>query len=373
MLVKYRGNDASIRSAIPRAGWSVLLGLALAGVAAALLLAAGHAKVFAAAAQDGSIGGLKAKFTQVNGVRARYYEYGKGEPMVMLHGGFMANSSTANVFSRNIRGLAEHFHVFALDGLGSGMTGNPENDKDYSVQGDIDFTYGFIQTMKLGPVHLVGHSAGGGIAMDLAVQHPEIVKTLTILAAGPEDPSGFSGDTKLTAMLKKCPDQSTYAGLKCRAGSLAWLPDTFEDEYWQADEMMAMLPKTKEARAKLSSGLGANFYGKDYRAWQEKMWDRVSGGALQMPVLMVAGSDDVLDWPADAPHATLQRELGLFHIVAAKNPRVKMIVIGNGGHFMYREHPEEFNADLVSFIEFSARHPKAPAISAGQLDKPFYQ
>jgi hypothetical protein len=62
--------------------------------------------VFATANPDGAIGSLKAKFADVKGVKARYYEAGKGDPMVMIHGGFWASSSTANVWSRNIPGLA---------------------------------------------------------------------------------------------------------------------------------------------------------------------------------------------------------------------------------------------------------------------------
>lgn len=42
--------------------------------------------------------------------------------------------------------------------------------------------------------------------------------------------------------------------------------------------------------------------------------------------------------------------------VGAKSERVKMIVINEGGHFMYREHPEQFNADLVQFIDFWKGH-----------------
>src|SRR5690242_9654719 len=51
------------------------------------------------AQSDGSIAGLKSKFADVNGVHARYYETGKGEPMVLIHGGFTGGSSTANVWS----------------------------------------------------------------------------------------------------------------------------------------------------------------------------------------------------------------------------------------------------------------------------------
>src|SRR5437879_12405097 len=93
------------------------------------------------------IGGLQSKFVDVNGVQARYYEAGAGEPMVMIHGGFTAGSSTANVFSRNIEGLAKRFHVFAVDRLASGMSGNPLKGDDYTHQGDGDFSYVLSKTL----------------------------------------------------------------------------------------------------------------------------------------------------------------------------------------------------------------------------------
>lgn len=319
----------------------------------AALLLGGVTVPLLAAGPDGSIGGLKARFVEVNGVKTRYYEAGQGEPLVMIHGGFTAGSSTANVFSRNIPGLAKRFHVFAPDRLASGLTGNPLNEKDYNYQGDVDLIYGFIQAMKLGQVNLVGHSAGGGIAFYLAIEHPEIIKTLVILAQGPENPPAANGPTRLEGALKKCPDQTQYAGLRCRVESLAWLPTTFDPEYWEADQFMAMQPKSQAARAAINAGAGEPLRSKEYPQWREKMWDRVrNDGVLQMPVLLYAGKNDVLDWGADEPTAKLRGELGLFDIIAAKNRRVQMIVLNDSGHFMYREYPEQFNHDLIGFIDF---------------------
>jgi 2-hydroxy-6-oxonona-2,4-dienedioate hydrolase len=325
----------------------------------------------ASAANDpASIQGLTSKFVNVNGVKTRYYEMGKGEPMVLVHGGSTAGSSTANVWSRNIPGLAKHFHVFAVDRLGSGMTGNPLQDKDYSTQGQVEHIYQFIQTLKLGKVHLVGHSAGGGIVFFLAILHPEIARTLTIIAHGPEAPSADpnGGPTKLEAELKKCPDQTQYLGLKCRVVELAWLPTTFDDQYWAADMYMANLPKSKEARDKINAGAG-QAERKAYSAWRAMLWDKVrKDGVLQVPVLMYAGKDDVLDWAANDATAKLSGELGLFDIIAAKNTRVRMIVQNNGGHFMYREYPEQFNQDLIGFIDYFEQHPDVPP--QGQLQLP---
>jgi pimeloyl-ACP methyl ester carboxylesterase len=146
--------------------------------------------------------------------------------------------------------------------------------------------------------------------------------------------------------------------LQCRAAMLAWLPTTFDEEYWSADRFMANLAKSKEARAKLNAGAGRSF---DFAAFKQKMLDKVRGeGTLQMPVLLVAGANDVLDWSPDDDTAKLRGEMGLFDLIAAKNTKAQMIVIANGGHFMYREHPEEFNAYLMAFIDTWEKNPAAP-------------
>jgi pimeloyl-ACP methyl ester carboxylesterase len=284
--------------------------------------------------------------------------------MVMIHGGFTANSSTANVFSRNIRGLAQNFHVFAVDRLASGMSGNPKSPSGYGYQGDVDFVYNFIKTMKLGRVHLVGHSAGGAIALYLALEHPEVVRTLTILAVGPENPP--HGSNKLVGLLKQCPNQSTYNGLRCRAAMLAWLPTTFEEAYWKADEFMAELPKTQAARATLAAH--REELAKEGTEIRDRMLERARTQGLNVPVLMVAGADDVLDWPADQPYADLAGQRALFHIISEKDTRIQMIVIANGGHFMYREHPTEFNTYLTTFIHYWEKNPAAPP--QGMMPKP---
>ncbi|MBZ5659642.1 MAG: alpha/beta hydrolase [Acidobacteriia bacterium] len=342
----------------------------LAFAVGALLAILGGVAAAAAANDPASIQGLTSKFVDVNGVRTRYYEMGQGEPMVLVHGGSTAGSSTANVWSRNIPGLAKHFHIFAVDRLGSGMTDNPLEDKDYSTQSQVEHIYQFIQTLKLGQVHLVGHSAGGGIVFFLAILHPEIVRTLTVVAHGPEAPSADpnGGPTKLEAELKKCPDQTQYAGLKCRVVELAWLPTTFDDQYWAADVYMATLPKSKQARDKINAGAG-EAERKAFPAWRATLWDKVrKDGVLQVPVLLYAGKNDVLDWAAGDATAKLSGELGLFDIIAAKNTRVRMIVQNNGGHFMYREYPEQFNQDLLGFIDYFEHHTDVPP--QGQLQLP---
>jgi len=334
---------------------------------ALLVLAALPPAAQAAPGPNASIGGLTAKFVDVKGVKTRYYEAGQGVPMVLIHGGSTAGSSTANVWSRNIPGLAKRFHVFAVDRLGSGLTGNPLNDADYATPGQVEHVYQFIQSLKLGKVQLVGHSAGGAVAFYLAVQHPEIVTTLTIIGMGPENPPAADGPTRLD--LSSCPDQNVYEGLKCRVEKLAWLKTTFDAEYWEADASMAMQPKSKEARAKVVA-LTNDAWRAAATAYREKAWDMVrNGGVLQMPVMIYSGKQDVLDWGQKDPTAMLRGELGLFDILGAKNPKVKMVIVNEAGHFPYREYPEEFNRDLLAFIDHFQNQSAPAAKPAAKASK----
>lgn len=213
--------------------------------------------------------------------------------------------------------------------------------------------YQFIRTMQLGQVHLVGHSSGGALVFFLAVEHPEVVRTLTVVAHGPGMPSGGDGPTKHDLAEEttcKAP-QTTYEGRKCRLELLAHTPDTFDEEFLRADAWMADLPKSRQARAKYAAR-NARQRSQQQTDYRQQMWDRARSEGLRVPILIYAAKQDTLSWDADEPHAMMRGELGFFDIVAARNPRVKMIVVNEAGHFPYREHPERFSADVTHFIEF---------------------
>ncbi|MGH9689596.1 MAG: alpha/beta fold hydrolase [Candidatus Acidiferrales bacterium] len=333
----------------------------LAVVAATLLLTLLCYPLQASVEPNGEVNGLKAKFVDVNGIRTRYYEMGSGEPMVLVHGEGWSGHSSANAWSKNIRGLSEHFHVYAYDKIGSGMTDNPKDDKDYNLQGEIDHLYQFIQTMKLGKVHLVGQSHGSADIMFLALQHPEVVRDLIMcdtLTAAPPGPS-----TRQQA-LADCPKEPDWVEWKCRVQAITARPDlAFDDEYFEAGKYMASLPVRQVTVAKVKAGAGAPLFdmrpNSGFNAWKVPQLERIQNeGTLQVPVLLYWGHDD--------PSAILARGLDLYNVLAAKNPRVRMIIVNKAGHFHFREYPEEFNYNVTNFIEYWEHHPAEPAKAEGQ-------
>ena len=105
-------------------------------------------------------------------------------------------------------------------------------------------------------------------------------------------------------------------------------------------------------------------------AWQRDMRDRVQNdGVLQMPALVYAAKEDAADWSVAEPTAQLRAALALYDVLGAKNPKVQMIVMNNAGHFLYREHPDEFAADLAHFIDFWEH---APALQPRMVPMPAF-
>ena len=300
------------------------------------------------------VDGLKAKFIDVAGQRTRYYEYGSGEPLLLIHGGGRGTTSSANNFSPVIQLLAKHYRVIAFDKSAAGMTDNPKDDADLSYQGEVKHTYNLMQTLKFGAAHVVGHSSGGALAFYLAVEHPEVVKTLTIVAHGPEMPP-LEKQTKHDAAEKEqCKDsQATYAGRACRLRLLGHTPKTWDEPSLQADAWMADQPKSKVAREKYAGERAAAMpSGQLTIEYRQSMWDAARRDGMRMPVMMIVGKQDTLSWEVGDPYAMMRSEMAMFDILGGHEGRVKLVIMNEAGHFPYREHPKLFAAEVDSFISF---------------------
>jgi pimeloyl-ACP methyl ester carboxylesterase len=117
-------------------------------------------------------------YVEVNGVNYYYEVHGKGEPLLLLHGGL----GSIGMFGPVLPMLAEHRQVIGVDLHGHGRT--TLGDRPISL---IDMGDDIAQLLtRLGheQVDVLGYSMGGGVAFRLAVQHPEKVRRLTIASAG---------------------------------------------------------------------------------------------------------------------------------------------------------------------------------------------
>ena len=128
-------------------------------------------------------------FTDVDGLRVRYTDLGFGDSVVLLLHGF--GGDLDNWFF-NHDALAEKHRTLALDLPGHGQSGKTIYDP--SLSGMATFVSNFLDVLAVPPVHVVGHSMGGAIAMQLLLECPETVKSLGLICSaglGPEINSDY--------------------------------------------------------------------------------------------------------------------------------------------------------------------------------------
>jgi pimeloyl-ACP methyl ester carboxylesterase len=116
-------------------------------------------------------------YANVNGINLYYETHGQGRPLVLLHGGL----GSGEMFGPVVSILAEHHQVIAPDLQGHGRTADIDRPIDIRLMaGDIA---ALIDHLQLDRPDVVGYSLGGGVALQLAFQHPEKIRKLVAVSA----------------------------------------------------------------------------------------------------------------------------------------------------------------------------------------------
>jgi pimeloyl-ACP methyl ester carboxylesterase len=113
---------------------------------------------------------------ELNGQRMEYFEQGAGEPVVLLHG----TGASGSQWRRLAAELSDRFRVVAPDLCGCGGSGPWQGKGEISLAAEAALVAVLIE--RLGqPVHLVGHSFGGAVALRLAQDRPDLIKSLVLI------------------------------------------------------------------------------------------------------------------------------------------------------------------------------------------------
>ncbi len=120
---------------------------------------------------------LPGKFAPVNGLKLYYEMDGSGQPLVMLHGGVGASE----MFGANLMALAANRRVIAVHLQAHGRTGDIDRPLSYELMAD-DIS-AMLKYLKIGQADILGYSMGGGVALQTAIRHPEMVRKLVLISA----------------------------------------------------------------------------------------------------------------------------------------------------------------------------------------------
>ena len=121
----------------------------------------------------------RSSYLTINGIHIHYLEWGgSGPALVLLHGLY----DDANVWNSLASRLSADYYIIAPDRRGAGDSDTPK--KGYDPERLSSDVVSLIRQKKLGPVTIIGHSAGAEIALRIAATHPNMIHSLIMIDGG---------------------------------------------------------------------------------------------------------------------------------------------------------------------------------------------
>ena len=120
---------------------------------------------------------MKNGYARVNGLKLYYEIHGAGAPLVLLHGGV----GSTEIFSDIMPTLSSSRQVIAVDLQAHGRTADIDRPLSFEAMADDIAT--LVRDLGISKADVMGYSLGGGVALRIAIQHPDVVKKLLVVSA----------------------------------------------------------------------------------------------------------------------------------------------------------------------------------------------
>jgi pimeloyl-ACP methyl ester carboxylesterase len=275
------------------------------------------------------------QFRTIHGHRRAFRVAGSGPALLLIHG--VGDNSTAwePVHAK----LAQRFTVIAPDLLGHGESDKPR--ADYSLPAFANGMRDLLAALDIDRVTVVGHSFGGGVAMQFAYQYPQLVERIVLVSSG-----GVAQDVSFALRLAAMPMGSEALGVLRVPGAMpairlfgraigAVLGSTKLGR--DAADVVELLEGFQNSSA-LSAFARTLRSVVDGRGQFVTMLDRIHL-VQPIPVQLIWGDDDFVI-PVD--HARTAH---------AAIPGSRLEIFENSGHMPFRDHPDRFVEVVRRFID----------------------
>ncbi len=276
--------------------------------------------------------GCEVQYVTIHGHRRAYVKAGSGPALLLLHGLGCDHTTWEPV----IGPLSRDFTVIAPDLLGHGLSDKPR--ADYSVGGYANGMRDLLTVLGVDRATVVGHSLGGGVAMQFAYQFPERTERLMLVAPGGLGPEvtrliraiTVPGFHQALALLT-APGVRHVGAAGLRALAASGLPATRD-----LDEVADIYESFRDprARAAIRHVVRAAV---DLRGQVITMVDRAYLTEA-MPMCVVWGRQDHV---IPVSHATNAARVA---------PSARIEIIDDAGHFPHKDHPQRFVRALTDFV-----------------------
>lgn len=263
---------------------------------------------------------------KANGLPYHLTIQGSGPPLVLLHG-FTGSSEN---WAAHQAHLAGDYRTIAIDILGHGRSAAPADPARYQMAHCAADIAAVMEQLAAEPVHLLGYSMGGRLALYLALNRPDLVRTLLLESASP----GLETEDERRERVQR---DTALADVIEAEGIERFI------ERWERIPLFASQARLPAAvrqnlrRQRLQNrahGLANSLRGMGTGA-QPSLWPALP--KLEIPLLLMAGE-------LDAKFTALAQRM------AAATPRATLAIVPEAGHTIHLEQAAVFQAELLSFL-----------------------
>jgi pimeloyl-ACP methyl ester carboxylesterase len=279
------------------------------------------------------------KYLDLHGEQVAYLDEGRGEVILLLHG--MAGSS--QTWRSVIRPLSRTYRVIAPDLPGHGDSSKPRSD--YSLGAFAALLRDLLDELGITQATIIGHSLGGGVAMQFTYQHPDYCQRLILVSSG-----GLGTDVGLTLRLLSAPGAEFIMPIIAPAPVLAagervwsWLRKAGieaprGEEIWRSYSSFSDASTRQAFLRTLRSVV-------DYRGQSVSALNRLNS-KTGFPIMVIWGDRDAI---IPVEHAYAAQEV---------RPDIRLEVLQGVGHF-----PQvECSTEVVELIEDFINHDAATSV-----------
>jgi pimeloyl-ACP methyl ester carboxylesterase len=268
---------------------------------------------------------VKTGKVSANGLSFAYIEEGSGAPVVLVHG----SVSDYREWTGQMPPLARRYRVIAYSRRYHWPNSSPGADADAGVEVQADDLAAIMKVMGAAPAHIVGHSFGGAIALNLTLRHPELVRSLVLAEPGV---SGVLGNMSENDPVLKDSQAVRYEMKEAfETGDAERIVRTYAAHVAPGEFEKA----SPDLRQMLLTNVPA--FRLDFNS-KRPPFTCDDAGRLMVPVLVVSGGRSALG---------LQR---IAETAARCMKGAKLVTIPEATHWLQHDHAREFNDAVLVFL-----------------------